>query len=153
MAGVLAAGLSLVVLGTALAGGPTPPKVPAAIRVTVDPETSPAGEKVAVLLALEPIEGVKINRYPQIKLEVEARAGLVGRARAVAGDDVPPPVEKMQSNYFDKIEPLRLALDVDAAAPAGRHELEAKLTYFYCMPASGFCAPVRVPVTIPLEVR
>ena len=34
-----------------------------------------------------------------------------------------------------------------------RTEIEAKLTYYYCVVESGFCAPKRVPVNIPLKIR
>jgi hypothetical protein len=151
----LGVGIILALADPGWAGAPNPPKVPAAIKVIVAPEPARPGEAVTVELALEPIDGVKINRYPQITLDVPARAGMFEGSRVVLGDSTPPPVERMQSNYFEKVEPLRLALALALAAqaPAGRHEVEAKLTYFYCMPASGFCAPARVPVTIPLEIR
>ena len=38
-------------------------------------------------------------------------------------------------------------------AKAGRHEVEAKLVYFYCVKKSGFCAPSRVTLKIPIEIR
>jgi hypothetical protein len=31
--------------------------------------------------------------------------------------------------------------------------VQAKFTYYYCVAASGFCAPERTSITIPLDVR
>lgn len=133
--------------------GPKPPEVPAEIVISVSPETVAPGEKVRVSLRLEPIKGVKINRYPMIKLQVPAREGLVDEAEVTLGNSTPPPPEKMNTNYFEKVDPLELTLPVAAAAARGTFELEGKLTYYYCMPASGFCAPKRAAVKIPVVVR
>jgi len=96
---------------------------------------------------------VKINRYPKIKLQVPAQEGLVRQSEAAVGNDRPPPPDKSQSNYFDEIEPLRLSLGIEESAAKGDHEIEGKLVYYFCVPASGFCAPKRVAVKIPVAVR
>jgi hypothetical protein len=60
----------------------------------------------------------------------------------------------MDTNYFHgSIDPLKLALHVDAQAAKGHHDLHAKLSYFYCVAASGYCAPAKADVTIPITVR
>ena len=130
-----------------------PPAVPAKIAISVDPVAATPGSPVQVKLDLQPITGVKINRYPQVKLEVPGKEGVVAAGKAAAGSATPPPVEKMSTNYFEQFDGLELELAVDESAPAGRHQVEGKLTYFYCMPANGFCAPHRVPVKIPIEIR
>ena len=38
-------------------------------------------------------------------------------------------------------------------AAKGRHDVVGKLSYFYCVAASGYCAPAKVDVTIPVTVR
>jgi hypothetical protein len=102
---------------------------------------------------LQPKAGIKINRYPKIKLHVPAREGLVAEARVEVGNDRPPAPDAMEKNYFKVVDPVELRLPVDSAAPHGDHEVEAKLTYFYCVTESGFCAPKRVPIKIPLAVQ
>lgn len=130
-----------------------PPAVPAKIAVSVKPESVSPGTAFRVRIDLSPIHGVKINRYPKAKLDVAAQQGLVGHAEAAVGNDAPPPPDKMKDNYFDAFDGLELELVLDEHAAAGSHELEGKLTYFYCMPESGFCAPHRVPLKIPFVVR
>ncbi len=130
-----------------------PPAKPAEVRISVSPEGVAPGQPLRVRLDLQPIAGVKLNRYPKVKLQVAEQDGLVGAVEAAVGNDTPPPVEKMNANYFDKFDGLELELQVDRHAQPGPHELDATLTYFYCMPASGFCAPHRAAITIPLTVR
>jgi hypothetical protein len=145
---ILAAGLC----ASALAAPVKPPKNPAKIAIAVAPEAVAAGGQAEVTLSIAPIEGVKVNRYPQIKLKVAAVEGLVAEAEVKIGDTKPPPAGK-KSNYWEKVDPVKLTLAVDEAATSGDHEIDAKLTYFFCLPASGFCAPARVPVKIPVSVE
>jgi hypothetical protein len=130
-----------------------PPKVPANIKFSVIPESVSPGDVAKLTIELLPIDGVKINRYPKITVNIPAREGLVAEAKTSQGSDIPPPEDQLKSNYFKTLEPLQLTLEMDGAAASGKHELEGKLTYNYCMPANGFCARKRVPVTIPISVK
>jgi len=130
----------------------TPPK-PAALKISVTPEVAAAGGAATVEVRVEPLAGFVINRYPKIKLEVKAHEGLVAAASASVGNDSPPPPDNMDSNYFDKVDPLRLKLSLDGGAPGGSHEVAGRLTYAYCVKKSGYCSRVRVPIQIPLTVK
>ena len=145
---------ALVATAPFFADNPAKPlKNPARIEIDVSPDPVAAGGSAEVTVRIRPIDGVKVNRYPKIKLEVPAREGLVAEARTEIGNDTPPPPDKMDTNYFKSVDPLELTLAVDADAPGGRHAVEAKLTYFYCVLASGFCAPHRTSISIPVAVE
>ena len=140
--------------GLALAAAPSgPPAEPARIQVTVDPQNVPAGSHAEVTLLLTPKSGIRINRYPKIKLTVPGVNGLVDEAEVSLGNDAPPPAGQMESNYFDEIDPLRLRLSIDGAARPGTHEIEGRLVYYYCVKKSGFCAPARKTVQLPVSIR
>jgi hypothetical protein len=126
---------------------------PAAISVRVDPAPVSPGGSAAVQLVLRPAPGIKINKYPRIKLNIPAASGLLAAAEGSVGADSPPPPDRLEDNYFKTIDPVEATVRIDEAAHAGRHEVEAKLTYFYCVAASGYCAPARVAVKIPIEIR
>jgi len=130
-----------------------PPAEPAKIRISVSPAGVARGGRAEVTLELTAASGVKINRYPKVKLSVAARAGVTSGGEAAVGNAAPPPLDQVNANYFDDVDPVRLGLTVDPAASPARHELDATVTYFYCVTASGFCAPSRSSVKIPLEVR
>ena len=130
-----------------------PPKMPAILDIAVAPDTVVAGEHARVTLKIKPIEGVKINRYPMIKLKVPAQEGLVLAAQAEIGNSSPPPPDQLDANYYKTVDSLELDLPLEAGISSGKHEIEANLTYFYCVSKSGFCAPARVAVTIPLAVK
>lgn len=137
----------------AAGGGTVPAGDNATLRLIVEPTPVAAGAEAKVTAQLIPNAGIKINKYPKIKLAVAEQAGLVGAAEASVGASAPPPPEDMESNYFKTIDPVALSLKVDAKAAKGKHEIPARLTYFYCVAASGYCAPARVNVKIPVDVR
>ncbi len=136
--------------GTAPAG---PIKEPAKVVVVVVPESAAPGAESVVTVRLTPAPGIKINRYPKIKLKVPAQEGLVDGGEAAIGSSEPPPPERIETNYYKTVDPVELTLRRAAAAKPGAHSVPAQLTYFYCVAASGFCAPAKVPVSIPLSVR
>jgi hypothetical protein len=148
--------LAALVLSSGAWAAVRPPDVPAVLTVSVRPEAVAPGETARVRIDLAPVDGIKINRYPQIKLVVPARSGVVAAGEVKVGDSRPPSPEKMESggNYFATVDPVELDLAVDAAAKPGQHDVEGELTYFYCVTKDGFfCAPKRVKVAIPLRVR
>ena len=143
----------LAALGqVAIAASVKPPANPAKISVSIAPESVAPGGQAEVTLTIDPISGVKINRYPQIKLKVPDQQGLVGEAEIAIGSKTRLPLDDQGSNFWKKVDPLHLTLTIDAAATSGEHEIEAKLTYYYCV-SGNFCAPKRVPLTIPLDVE
>lgn len=143
---------SLATAPAMLAAPRKPPKNPAKITIDVAPKAVSPGGAAEVKLTLAPIDGVKIARYPRIKLDVPAREGLVDRAGASIGSEKPPPPDQLATNYWKEVDPVLLTLTVDPAAASGDHEVDAKLTYYFCV-SGDFCAPARVPVKIPLAVE
>ena len=136
----------------ALAAPVTPPENPAKITISVEPKRVAPGGQAKITLTIDPISGVKINRYPQIKLKVPEQAGLVGEAEIRIGSKTPLPLDDEGSNFWKKVDPVNLTLSVDAAAASGKQEIDAKLIYYYCL-SGNFCAPKRVQVKIPLDIQ
>ncbi|HEX6852666.1 MAG TPA: hypothetical protein VF139_14820 [Candidatus Polarisedimenticolaceae bacterium] len=137
----------------AAGGAAIPAGENATVRILVEPTPVAAGTEAKVTAQLVPNAGIKINKYPKIKLAVAEQAGLVAPAEGTVGAASPPPPEDLESNYFKTIDPVALSLKLDAKAAKGKHEIPARLTYFYCVAASGYCAPARVNVKIPVEIR
>jgi hypothetical protein len=129
------------------------PDKPAEIEIEVAPDKVAPGEAARVTLRIVPIDGVKINRYPKIKLSVPGVEGVVEAAEATLGNPKPPPVDHPESNYFGEPEPLVLDLQVSPGAPTGRRKIAGQLKYFFCVAASGLCAPAKAEVKIPVTVR
>lgn len=144
----------LAVLG--IVGSPVAatPENPAKFDVAVSPESVGAGSDTSVVVKISLAPGIKLNKYPKIKLKVPAVAGLIDAAEQSLGNAGPPPPDKMETNYFHGgIDPLKVTLHVDPQAAKGRHEIQAQLSYFYCVAASGYCAPAKAELTIPVTVR
>jgi hypothetical protein len=123
------------------------------VEIGVAPAAVPPGSAAEVTVTLSVNPGFKLNKYPRIKLAVPAVSGLVGGAEMSSGSEAPPPPDKLETNYFKTVDPLKLKLAVDSSASRGRHDVDAKLSYFYCVAASGYCAPAKVVLKIPITVR
>ena len=65
----------------------------------------------------------------------------------------PPLPDQLEANYFKTVDPVKLKLHLDGAASKGAHEVQARLTYFYCVASSGYCAPEKVELKVPVVVR
>jgi hypothetical protein len=147
----------LLLAAATVAGVPSqqakPPAEPAKIMISVSPSEIPAGGLAKVTLQLAPKPGIVINRYPKMKLAVPEQDGLSGGAEVAIGNDGPPPVGQEESNYFETVDPLELQLELAKNIKSGSHQFQAHLVYFYCVKKSGFCAPARVNVIIPVQVR
>jgi hypothetical protein len=151
--------LTTLILGVfpfaaAAAAGVAASEAPVKVAVSVSPEVVVAGSDASVTVRLDPNPGIKMNKYPKIKLQVPAVAGLVNAVEQSLGNSAPPPADQLDANYFHGgVDPLTVALHVDAQATKGRHDIRAKLSYFYCVAASGYCAPAKTELTIPVTVR
>ena len=144
----------LVALGVAFSHVESASESPVKVDVAVTPATVGAGSEASVVVSISPNPGIKMNKYPKIKLKVPAVAGLVEGAEQSLGNAGPPPPDQMETNYFKGgVDPLKLTLHVDPQAAKGRHDVHAQLSYFYCVAASGYCAPAKAELTIPVTVR
>lgn len=150
VAAALLAGVELAVAAPAPSASGSEP---AAYRIEVSPASVAPGETVEVRLLLEPAAGIKINKYPKIRLKIPAAPGVVGEAEGSVGSDAAPPPDQLESNYFKSLDPVRATVRVVDTAHAGTHEVEGKLSYYYCVASSGYCAPAKVPVKFPIRVR
>jgi hypothetical protein len=145
--------IALALSTVALAAPPAEPP-PVQVSISVAPEPTAPGGDASVTVVLKPAAGIKLNKYPKIKLQVPAAAGVVAEASGAIGTSGPPPSDQLESNYYKGgVDPLVVHLAVDPKATAGKHDVPGKLSYFYCVAASGYCAPAKVDVSIPLTVR
>ncbi len=148
--------VSIAAVAGAAAGPGGPPDTPADVTVEVaSPEAAP-GATVGVTVQLAARPGIQINRYPKISVKVAAVDGLVGEAAGAVGNDKAPTPAEMESgaNYYGaSVDPLVFDLTLDAGAASGAHVIPAQLKYFYCVKKSGFCAPKKTAIEIPVTIR
>jgi len=145
--------ISLTLPGVFAGSDPKIPKEPARLDLRVAPSTVSPGSEVTVTLRIKAKSGININQYPKISLKVAEVAGVTAAGLVTRGNDAPPPPERLKENYFKTIDPLVLKLTLDPKVKPGKHEIQAKLKYFYCVAASGFCAPFKTDLTISVTVK
>jgi hypothetical protein len=144
--------LSAVALAAAPGGNPAPP--PVQVKVAVAPAAVAPGSDAKATVTLAPNEGIKLNKYPRIKVLVPAADGVVGAAEASVGNAAPPSGDNLDANYYHgAVDPVVVTLHVDPKAASGAHDVAATLAYAYCVASSGYCTQTKVPLKIPLTVR
>jgi len=128
----------------ALKPGPAPEMK---LKVTQEPDPLRLGGEGLVRVLVEPPEGITLNRYPGIKLAIEKSTGLTpGASGAFVGTTTP--IDDPNEFAFKKIEPLELKV---TPTRSGTGEIEGTLTFTYCVKASGFCAPAKQKVKLPVR--
>ena len=127
-------------------------KKPPEIGVSIAQEPRPVGlgAPAEIRVTLEPPPGVALNRYPGIKLKVGKAKGIRSAAEEVFLGSREP-IEDPEEMYFETLEPLSIELTAEGEGPEQRF-VTGTLTYFYCVKASGFCAPARKEIELPLIV-
>ena len=146
--------VGLLAVSTSLVAESGSQDAPVTLVVSVDPAAVTRGNVASATVRLLPKPGIKLNKYPKIKLQIPAAKGLVDAAEGSMGNPAPPSSDNLDANYFHgDVDPLIVTFHVDPAAAHGQHEIPAKLSYFYCVAASGYCAPAKVAVSIPVTVR
>ena len=151
--------LSLAGFLPVLAGGrgesaSKPPKVPATWTLDAPAAAGP-GDTVELSLTLQPKSGIKVNRYPQIAWSITSDDNPVaGDVKSKLGSDGALPFDAPDADrYFKSIDPIVMNVRLDPQAAPGDHKLKTRLKYFYCVTKSGFCAPAKVSVEVPIRIE
>lgn len=120
------------------------------IKTSQEPSAAVPGRPVSLDVILTPPEGIVLNRYPGIKLVFESSPGLRPSSPEVFLGSREP-IEDPDRFYFNAGEPLKLEVVAEKGKKTTR-TLRGDLTYFYCVKASGFCAPARQKLELPVKV-
>ncbi|MBP7149758.1 MAG: hypothetical protein KBD01_19705 [Acidobacteria bacterium] len=136
-----------------LAADPVPsktkaPRVEVKLELSQAPDPIPVGREATVKIAVTPPRGIALNQYPGITLKLD-RSDALRTASNEAFVGTHEPIEDPDKFAFRRIDPLVLKVTPTRAGA----ELSGMLTFFYCVKASGFCAPGKQEVRLPLRVR
>ena len=106
-----------------------------------------AGKRGEVTVSFTAVKGYAIDRTLPLTLKLTAVPGvtLAKSDLAASGDD-----PKAKDQYFVDLPTIKVPL---TAAKAGKYEVPAKLKYFFCNKADGFCSFQVLDVKIPLNVE
>ena len=148
---VLAASAPLALAPAALAGGrhKAPPRMD--LKLAQDPPKAAVGDEFQLSVQVVHPEGIKLNRYPGITLEI-AKAPGIALASKTAFVGSKKPITDPAKFGFHEIPPLVLRGKVQKGRKGTRY-LEGTLKFFYCVKKSGYCAPGEQKVRLPLYVR
>ena len=127
------------------------PDVNLKIDVTVPSTAVKAGSKSQVVVTLTPPSGIHINQYPPIRLTLENAPPVTFEPESYKlGLDAMP--DNPEKNPFKTIDPIKVNFRVGPHAADTKVPVKGKLKFFYCVVASGYCAPgtKEVSFTVPV---
>jgi hypothetical protein len=110
--------------------------------------TGTAGEAV---VTLTPPSGIHLNKYPPIRVTMDEAKGIVFDPSTVkVGLEAMP--DDPEQNPFKKVDPIHLKFTVGDHDGDSKIPVKGKLRFYYCVAASGFCAPGSKEITFTIPV-
>ena len=130
--------------------GKTKKKTPVmGIEIQHTPSGLQNGVKAELRVVVEPPPGIRLNRYPGITLQIDKARGVeLNSNTAFVG--VTEPIADVSKFGFETIDPLVLEI---VPRRRGHLMLQGTLKFFYCVKKSGYCAPGKQKIKIPLDVH
>ena len=116
------------------------PDVDLKIEVALAPGAVKAGSKSEAVVTLTPPSGIHINQYPPIRLTFENAPPVTFEPDSykLGLDKMPDDPEK---NPFKSVDPIKVKFRVAAHTADAKVAVKGKVKFFYCVAASGYCAP------------
>jgi hypothetical protein len=124
----------LTAVAVALLGVASSPYV--SVTAEFVPASKPGGEAHVAVTFAPRDKDVVVNEEPGPRLKLEADEAVLVDKQKPAGRAVYDPENP---KYLDVAIPVHLPVAVKPSAPKGRHDVKAKLTYFYCSKREGWC--------------
>jgi hypothetical protein len=106
-------------------------------------DTVRAGKETRLIFQIHPKEGLHINIEPAIKLALtDAKNFTLVMEKFVPDSASKTVTTKDGYKIFDPkhAQPVAFAVKVAKGAKPGKYPLKAKLTYYYCSDAEGWCS-------------
>jgi hypothetical protein len=121
------------------------------ISVKVEKDSLKAGAQGRLLFSLKPKTGFHVNVEPPILLDLADNKNFTVLTKKFAPDrTVKQLTTKDGYKIFNASSPVAFDFKIAKSAKPGKHVLQAKLTYYYCSDAEGWCSftTETFPVTI-----
>ena len=133
-------------------GIPKPPDLDLKINIAVPQQAVATGAEAEAVVSITPPAGVKLNKYPPIRVTVEGNPPIEFEQTTVkVGLDEMP--ENAELNHFDTIEPIHLKFKVGKHNGDGKIPIRGKVKLTYCVAKSGYCAPVTKDLSFAVPIQ
>ena len=105
------------------------------------------GKSGAVTVSFTALKDYAIDRMLPISLKLNPVPGVTLPKTEIKASSEDP---KSKDGYYVDLPTLRIPLTV---SKAGKYEIPAKLTYFFCSEKDGFCSRQTLDVNIPVTAQ
>jgi len=132
--------LAALLIASITAAAAAIPPVDVKVQVDLAPGPVKAGSKSEAVVTLTPPSGIHINQYPPIRLTLENAPPVIFEPESykVGLDAMPDDPEK---NPFKTVDPIKVHFRVTPHSADAKVPVKGKVKFFYCVKASGYCAP------------
>jgi len=111
------------------------------ISVKVDKDSLKAGGQGKLLFTIKPNVGFHVNVEPPIALELaDSKNFILLNKKFVPDSTIKAITTKDGYKIFNPEAPVVFAFKVAKSLKPGKYTLQAKLTYYYCSDAEGWCS-------------
>ncbi len=112
-----------------------------AISVKVDQDKLKAGEQGKLLFTMKPNAGFHVNLEPPISLELsDGKNFTLLHKQFVPDSTIKPITTKDGYKIFNPEAPVVFAFKAAKSLKPGKYPVQARLTYYYCSDAEGWCS-------------
>jgi len=121
------------------------------ISVKFEKDSLNAGAQGRLLFSLKPKTGFHVNVEPPISLDLAGNKNFALLTKKFTPDStIKQLTSKDGYKIFNPSSPVVFDFKIAKSTKPGKHTLQAKLTYYYCSDAEGWCsvATESFPVTI-----
>lgn len=126
------------------------------ISVKVEKDSLKAGAQGRLLFSLKPKTGFHVNIEPPISLDLADNKSFSLLAQKFTPDStIKQLTTKDGYKIFNPSSPVVFDFKIAKSAKPGKYSVQAKLTYYYCSDAEGWCSftteafPVTITIVAP----
>ncbi len=111
------------------------------ISVKVEKDSLKAGAQGRLLFSLKPKTGFHVNVEPPISLDLADNKNFSLLTQKFTPDStIKPLTTKDGYKIFNPSSPVFFDFKIAKSAKPGKYSVQAKLTYYYCSDAEGWCS-------------
>lgn len=126
------------------------------ITVKLEKDSLKSGAQGRLLFTLKPRNGFHVNVEPPISLELaDTKNFILLTKKFIPDSTVKPITSKDGYKIFNPLAPVQFDFKIAKSMKPGKHTMQAKLTYYYCSDAKGWCSfttesfPVAITIVSP----
>jgi len=140
--------VTLLLLPAPLLAGPLPHFD---VEASYEAPKKPGGDGAVAVRFFPRDPDLRLNETPAPRLTLDLLEPVLVDRQGPPPREVPD-YDPQTAKYFDLAEPVRFPVALAEGAPKGRHDVQARVVYFYCSVREAWCRRGTTDVTFTVSV-